>query len=100
MEKFFGLVILSIIIEGVVTYVRTWIVDKHVQWQQIMTCVLGLIIAVAYRLDLIALFGYESSLPYLGNVLTGILLSRGSNYIFDLIKKLLSVTSTSGDVSE
>lgn len=98
MEKFFGLVILSIIIEGVVTYVRTWIVDKHVQWQQIMTCVLGLIIAVAYKLDLVALFGYESSLPYLGNVLTGILLSRGSNYIFDLIKKLLSATT--GDVSE
>lgn len=98
MEKFFGLIVLSIIIEGITTYVRTWIVDKHVQWQQIMTCILGLVIAIAYELDLIALFGYESMLPYLGNVLTGILLSRGSNYIFDLIKKLLNANA--GDMSE
>ena len=93
MEKFFGLILLAIIIEGITTYIRTWFVDKHVQWQQVFTCALGLLIAIAYRLDLIALFGFESTLPYLGNVLTGILLSRGSNYIFDLIKKLINATA-------
>ena len=50
---------------------------------------LGVVIAVAYKLDLPAHFNLESQIPYVGCVLTGILLSRGSNYIFDLLNKLL-----------
>ena len=52
---------------------------------------LGIIIAVAYKLDLPAHFNLKSQIPYVGCVLTGILLSRGSNYIFDLIDKLTNV---------
>ena len=34
--------------------------------------------------------GQNSQIPYVGCVLTGILLSRGSNYVFDLLDKFIS----------
>lgn len=86
--QIFNLIMLSIIIEGIVSYVKEWFVDNHFQWQQLVTVILGIIIAVCYDVDLLAMFGATSQVPYIGCVLTGILLSRGSNYIFDLIKKL------------
>ena len=48
----------------------------------------GVVIAIAYKLDLPAYFDLKSEIQYIGCVLTGILLSRGSNYIADLLEKL------------
>lgn len=98
MTNFFALLLIAIIIEGITTYIKTWFVDKKPQWQTILTCVLGILIALAYRVDLLALFEVTSSIPYVGEVLTGILLSRGSNYLYDLIKKILSVQSGGSDL--
>lgn len=88
MKEFFALILLAITIEGTVTYLRTWFVDSHFQWQQALTCALGIFLAIAYRLDYLSLFEVESTIPYVGTVLTGIAISRGSNYVFDLLKKL------------
>ena len=54
----------------------------------ILSMALGVFIAVAYKLDLPAFFNLKSEIPHIGCILTGILLSRGSNYIFDLMEKL------------
>lgn len=88
MAQFFGLVLMAIVIEGVITYIKEIFVDKNVMWQQVLGIVLGIVVAIGYNADLFALFGLTSTIPLLGCVLTGVLLSRGSNYIFDLIKQL------------
>jgi hypothetical protein len=47
---------------------------------------------VLYRIDIITLaIGVDSSLPIIGEILTGILLSRGSNYVWDIWQRLLAV---------
>ena len=33
----------------------------------------------------------KSRIPYLSNILTGILISRGSNYIYDLMTKMIQM---------
>ena len=88
MTQFFGLVLMAIVIEGVITYIKEIFVNKNVMWQQVLGIVLGIIVAIGYNADLFALFGLTSTIPLLGCVLTGVLLSRGSNYIFDLVKQL------------
>lgn len=88
MAQFFGLVLMAIVIEGVITYIKEIFVNKNVMWQQVLGIVLGIVVAVGYNADLFALFGLTSTIPLLGCVLTGVLLSRGSNYIFDLVKQL------------
>lgn len=86
-----GLVCAAIIVEGIITYGKTFIKDGNFQWQMLLAIALGILVAVAYQLDVFLAFGMESAVPYLGCILTGILLSRGANYIFDLVK-LISTT--------
>ena len=88
MAQFFGIALMAIVIEGVITYVKEIFVNKNVMWQQVLGIVLGIVVAIGYNADLFALFGLTSTIPLLGCVLTGVLLSRGSNYIFDLVKQL------------
>lgn len=88
MAQFFGLALMAIVIEGVITYIKEIFVNKNVMWQQVLGIVLGIVVAIGYNADLFALFGLTSTIPLLGCVLTGVLLSRGSNYIFDLVKQL------------
>ena len=88
MQNLTVIVIMAILIEAVITYVKTWVVDKKLQWQALMSVVLGVLVSVVYNLDIPAAVGITCGVPFVGCVITGILISRGSNYIFDLIKKI------------
>ncbi len=82
------IIIMAILIEAVITYVKTWVVDKKLQWQVLVSVVLGILVSIAYNLDIPAAVGITCGVPFVGCIITGILISRGSNYIFDLIKKI------------
>ena len=74
----------AILIEAIITYL-----NQYFCWQMALSIVLGIVIAVAYKLlDLPACFNLKSDIPYVGSVLTWFLLSRRSNYVFDLLNKL------------
>ena len=87
-NKVFGIVAFAILIEGIISYVSEFFVHGSFCWEMFLSLILGVTVAVAYKLDLPAQFNLNSKIPYFGCVLTGILLSCGSNYIFDLIKNL------------
>ncbi len=89
-NKTVGIASFAILIEAIITYFNQFLVQENFCWQMLFSIALGIIIAVAYKLDLPAYFNLKSDIPYVGCMLTGILLSRGSNYIFDLIAKLLN----------
>ena len=84
----FGIVAFSILVEAIVTYVNEFFVDGHFSWKMFLAIVLGILVAVSYNLDLPAHFNLKSQIPYIGCILTGILISSGSNYVLDIIKKL------------
>jgi len=52
----------------------------------------GLLLAIGTRLDLLELIKITVYIPYLGIVLTGILISRGANFVHDLIKSITKLT--------
>lgn len=80
---------LATLIEAIITYYKEFFTTAGgAPWEMVISLILGIVVAVAYKLDLLAHFNLNSRVPYVGNVLTGILLSRGSNYIFDLISNL------------
>lgn len=83
---YFGLIFLAIIVEGVITYVKEFFVKGNIRWEMVVSVIVGVLAASAYGVDVMAMAGMKSSIPLLGNILTGILISRGSNYVFDLIK--------------
>ena len=86
--QMFSVIVMSILIEAVITYVKTIVVDKNIKWQIIASIMLSIALSLAYGLDIPALVGIVSPIPYVGSLLTGILISRGSNYIFDLLKTI------------
>lgn len=86
--EYFGLFLLSIIVEGVITYFKEFFINGEVKWEMVASVLLGIFVAVAYGADLLADMGMKTNIPYVGSILTGILISRGSNYVFDLVKKL------------
>ena len=86
-NKTFEFVTFAVLIESLITYINQFFVQENFCWQMVLSLILGIVIAVAYKLDLPAHFNLTSKIPYFGCVLTGILLSRGSNYIFDLFDK-------------
>jgi hypothetical protein len=52
---------------------------------------LGVLLAVAYQADLLALVGLISPIsPYVGYVVTGLVIGRGSNFLHDLADRWLA----------
>lgn len=88
MTQFFTIILMSVIVEGLITYAKTFFIGGKFQWQMLVGIILGVAVALVYNVDIFALLGVVAAVPYVGAILTGILISRGSNYIFDLIKAL------------
>ena len=55
----------AILIEAIITYFNQFFVQEDFCWQMLFSITLGIIIAVAYRLDLPARFKLNSQIPYL-----------------------------------
>ena len=87
-NKTFGIAAFAILIEGIITYTNQFLIQENFCWQMALSLILGILVAVAYKLDLPSYFNLKSDIPYVGCILSGILLSRGSNYVFDLLGKL------------
>lgn len=88
---FLSLIYVAIIVEGIITYIKNFSSGQGFKWEMLVAVLIGVLVALVYNIDLFELVGLTGVIPYVGSVLTGILISRGSNYIFDLIKSLQSV---------
>lgn len=88
MEKLIMLVVVAIIAESAwETLKMTW-QDGKVKVDRVGALVVSMLIVFGTRLDMLSLLGIETVIPFLGIILTGILISRGSNFIHDLLVRL------------
>lgn len=88
MEKLLMLVVVAIIAESVwETLKMTW-QDGKLCIDRIGALVVSMLIVFGTRLDILALLGIETVIPFLGIVFTGVLISRGSNFVHDLLVRL------------
>lgn len=88
MGELAGFIAAAVVIEGIVTYITTIVKDKKVEWKIILAIALGCLISFNLNLDVFALIGLDEANTIVGIILTGILISRGSNYVFELYNKL------------
>lgn len=89
-----GLIIIAAVLAEAVweTSKMLWQQDK-VSVDRVGALVVGLIFAVGAGLDLCALLGLSFKLPLIGQVLTGILLSRGANFVHDIFKSVEGIVA-------
>ena len=55
-----------------------------------IAAVVGVLLAIAYRADALALFGLVAWTPWIGWIVTGLVIGRGSNYLHDLVDRWLA----------
>jgi len=66
--------------------------EKHrFNFDRIGTLIVGLILAFTTGMDMLQLIGISTKIPYTGIILTGILLSRGSNFMHDIVSSISNV---------
>jgi len=87
MEMITKIIIGAVVVEAIIEYFSSTL-SKDFKPKYLLSVSFGSTFAILYGLDLLAILGLETPVPYVGMILTGILLSRGSNYISDFIKKL------------
>ena len=86
------IIAVAILIEGLVEYGKNiadmfYGGDKKTAITQIVTIVIGIALAFAFSADMFIPLGLTVN-HYVGMVLTGIVMSRGSNYVSDLISRI------------
>ena len=83
--QFFALVFLAVIVEGLVEWIKTIYKSGKFQISQLIALVVGIVVCIGAEVDIFEIVNVPIAWPYVGSVLTGVLISRGSNYIHELI---------------
>jgi len=78
------LIIVALIVEAVWETAKMIWQDGKVNVDRLGTICFGILLAFGAKVDFLALVGIPLVIPYLGYVLTGLLISRGSNFVHDL----------------
>lgn len=89
MTELMAFISAAVIIEGLVSYGTMIIKDRKICWENVGAITIGCVLAFNLNLDIFALLGIEEVNSTIGVVLTGILISRGANYVYDLYDKLI-----------
>lgn len=82
--EFFALIFLAVIVEGIVEWIKTIYKSGKFQVSKLIALLVGIIVCIGADVDVFRLVDVSIEWPYVGSVLTGILISRGSNYIHEL----------------
>ena len=85
------LVVSAILVEAIITYINQFFISGTFCWEIFSSICFGILLAVAYKLDLPEYFDMKSNIPFIGQIITGILISRGANYVYDLIGKFTNI---------
>lgn len=88
-NKIASIMPLAIIIEATITYINQFLVNGEFCWEMFLSIIFGIFISISYEIDIPKYLNLNSRIPYLSNILTGILISRGSNYTYDLMTKII-----------
>lgn len=62
--------------------------NGKVSIDRIGAIVIGLLMSLGTGLDLLSVVGLNIRIPFVGMILTGLLISRGANFLHDLLKKV------------
>ena len=87
-EALSTILVLAIIVEFTTEIVKSIFPSVRSRYSRIIAILLGMILCVSTKSGLMAIFNITPHLPLIDYLLTGIIISRGSNIIHDLVKKL------------
>lgn len=91
---FSNVIILGLIGEALWETLKLVWQNGKISVDRIGTIVIGVLLAVGTGLDIMNIIGIPMRIPYVGVVLTGLLLSRGANFLHDIFNSVKSLQLT------
>jgi hypothetical protein len=90
MDAFMGIIFGAVLVEAIVTALKpVWDPDKRkVSFGALASLIVGLGIAFAAGMDLCSAAGVPIHVPVVPQLITGILISRGANYVYDILSQI------------
>lgn len=83
MEKLITVLFFASVTKALVEYIATIFTNWKTFEKRLCSVVIGQILAIGFQCDAFALLGMTSNVPFLGIIVTGVLISGGSNVIYD-----------------
>ncbi len=87
--KFAQLITIAILVEAVWENLKMVWQNGKLSIDRIGSLVLGITICLFAKMDIFSLLNIPLSIAYLGSIFTGIICSRGANFVHDLYKKII-----------
>ncbi|MFZ5754694.1 MAG: hypothetical protein ACOY3J_10660 [Bacillota bacterium] len=72
------------------TYISSLDDEKSQTVLRRLSAIIGVVYAFNMGVDVFTILGYQSNLPYVGKIASGLIASRGSNYIHDSLGNLIN----------
>lgn len=85
---FAQLVIVAILVEAIWENIKMIFPDKKVSISMIGSLIVAVLVCVLTSVDIFPVVGLTITIPFIGSVLTGIIVARGANFVSDLFTKL------------
>lgn len=82
------LVIIAILIEAIWENLKMIWQEGKFNVNMIGVLLLSVLVCILSRIDIFPIVGISLIVPYIGSVLTGIIVARGANFVNDLFAKL------------
>ena len=91
MEAWAIVLLFGILVEAIVQVIKAGVPDTVTPpgwlWP-VVSSVIGVAMCVAAHVDALMALGVEITVPFIGQAVTGLLVSRGSNFLHDIWKKI------------
>ena len=93
-ENLLQITAIAILAEAVWENLKMIWQDGKVSIDRIGALIVSIVISMATQLDVFAILNFGISIPFVGSFLTGILISRGANFIHDLLNKIQTISNS------
>ena len=88
MMDFAQLVLVAILVEAIWENLKMiWEAGKF-NINMLGSLILAIIVCLLAQIDIFPIVGLNMAIPFVGSIFTGIIVSRGANFVNDLFKKL------------
>lgn len=88
MMDFAQLIVVAILVEAIWENLKMVYDKKKLNLNMVGSLILSIIVCLAARIDIFEIVNINLVVPFIGSVLTGIIVSRGANFVNDLFTKL------------
>jgi hypothetical protein len=94
-----GVLTIAIICEAVWETCKMFYPNGKISIDRIGSLIVSELLCFGANIDLFGIVGQPLSIPYIGIILSGLLISRGSNFIHDLLSSINNLKENTKDIA-